>query len=223
MSGVRVLVGTRRAPSSSPPTASGRSGTSRGPLFGGWEIYHMKGSPVDPNRIYARRPAAGSGRSFSAPTMAARPGTSPARRPASRPRRRRHAEGREQQVRLRHLAGNRQAAHHAPVVRRHAAPVGVQTRLASRTVAHRSRHRLRRRRRRGAVQIDRRRQELARTGRPARHGKGPQWTPGAGGMGLHTIILDPTNPEPHLHRHLRRRRFRTDDGGKTWKAINQAA
>src|SRR4029453_4263950 len=24
-----------------------------GPHFGGWEIYHLKGSPADPNRLYA--------------------------------------------------------------------------------------------------------------------------------------------------------------------------
>ena len=37
---------------------------------------------------------------------------------------------------------------------------------------------------------------------PARHAKGTVWQPGAGGMCLHTILLDPSNPEPHLHRHL---------------------
>ena len=72
---------------------------------------------------------------------------------------RRHAEGREQQVRLRHVAAERQAAHDAPVVRRHAASVGVQARLASGAVAHRSRHGLRRRGRRGHLSLDRRRQE----------------------------------------------------------------
>ena len=41
-----------RAHSCSRPMASGRSGSS-GPFFGGWEMYHVKGSPVDPNRIYA--------------------------------------------------------------------------------------------------------------------------------------------------------------------------
>ena len=38
------------------------------------------------------------------------------------------------------------------------------------------------------------------------HGTGPQWQPGAGGMCLHTILLDPKNPEANLHRHLGRRR-----------------
>ena len=64
--------------------------------------------------------------------------------PALRRRRQDVGAGR-QQVRL------RRRARHAPVVRRHAAPVGVQARLAPRAVADRSRHRVRRRRRRRAV------------------------------------------------------------------------
>ncbi len=53
------------------------------------------------------------------------------------------------------------------------------------------------------------------------HGTGPQWSPGAGGMGLHTIILDPKNPK-RMHIAISAAgAFRTDDGGATWKAINQ--
>ena len=39
------------------------------------------------------------------------------------------------------------------------------------------------------------------------HGSGQLWQPGAGGMCLHTIILDPSEPEANLHRHLGRGRF----------------
>ena len=53
MSGVRVLVGTRKG--AFVMTADGRrqQWDISGPHFGGWEIYHVKGSPVEPNRIYA--------------------------------------------------------------------------------------------------------------------------------------------------------------------------
>ena len=53
MSGVRVLVGTRKG--AFVLTADGKRQTwdVMGPHFGGWEIYHAKGSPADPNRIYA--------------------------------------------------------------------------------------------------------------------------------------------------------------------------
>src|SRR5437879_3601626 len=53
MSGVRVLVGTRKG--AFILTSDGKRDRWKvsGPHFAGWEIYHMKGSPVDPNRIYA--------------------------------------------------------------------------------------------------------------------------------------------------------------------------
>src|SRR5205085_6479378 len=52
------------------------------------------------------------------------------------------------------------------------------------------------------------------------HGTGPQWQPGAGGMCLHTIILDPSNPQRIYVAISAAGAFRTDDGGKTWKPIN---
>jgi len=53
MSGVRVLVGTRKG--AFVLTSDGRreSWEVSGPLFGGWEIYHVNGSPADPDRLYA--------------------------------------------------------------------------------------------------------------------------------------------------------------------------
>ncbi|MGH9355157.1 MAG: WD40/YVTN/BNR-like repeat-containing protein, partial [Terriglobia bacterium] len=53
------------------------------------------------------------------------------------------------------------------------------------------------------------------------HGTGPKWQPGAGGMCLHTVILDPGNPERIVIAISAAGAFRTDDGGKTWKPINR--
>jgi photosystem II stability/assembly factor-like uncharacterized protein len=53
------------------------------------------------------------------------------------------------------------------------------------------------------------------------HVTGPQWHPGAGGMGLHTIILDPANPKRIFIAISAAGAFRTDDGGATWKPINR--
>jgi photosystem II stability/assembly factor-like uncharacterized protein len=53
------------------------------------------------------------------------------------------------------------------------------------------------------------------------HGTGPQWQPGAGGMCLHTIILDPKNSGRIFIAISAAGAFRTDDGGKTWKPINR--
>ena len=53
------------------------------------------------------------------------------------------------------------------------------------------------------------------------HGTGPKWQPGAGGMCLHTILLDPSNQDRMYVAISAAGAFRTDDGGKTWKPINQ--
>jgi photosystem II stability/assembly factor-like uncharacterized protein len=53
------------------------------------------------------------------------------------------------------------------------------------------------------------------------HGSGPKWQPGAGGLCLHTILLDPTDAKRMFIAISAAGAFRTDDGGETWKAINQ--
>ena len=53
MSGVRVLVGTRKGAFVLTSDGKREQWDVSGPHFGGWEIYHLKGSPADPNRIYA--------------------------------------------------------------------------------------------------------------------------------------------------------------------------
>jgi len=53
------------------------------------------------------------------------------------------------------------------------------------------------------------------------HGSGPAWQPGAGGMCLHTIIQDPTDPDRIFVAISAAGAFRTDDGGVTWRPINQ--
>jgi len=53
MSEVRVLVGTQKGAFILTSDAKRSSWDVRGPLFAGWEIYHMNGSPADPQRLYA--------------------------------------------------------------------------------------------------------------------------------------------------------------------------
>ncbi len=53
MTGVRVLVGTRKGAFILTSDARRQRWEISGPHFGGWEIYHVKGSPVDPDRLYA--------------------------------------------------------------------------------------------------------------------------------------------------------------------------
>ncbi len=53
MSGVRLLVGTRKGAFVLTSDGSRKKWKVEGPHFAGWEIYHLKGSPADPDRIYA--------------------------------------------------------------------------------------------------------------------------------------------------------------------------
>src|SRR6266571_3793180 len=53
MSKVRLLVGTRKGAFVLTSDAKRERWDINGPHFGGWEMYHLKGSPADPNRLYA--------------------------------------------------------------------------------------------------------------------------------------------------------------------------
>jgi len=53
------------------------------------------------------------------------------------------------------------------------------------------------------------------------HGTGPKWQPGAGGMCLHTIIIDPSNQKRMWIAISAAGAFRTEDGGETWTPINR--
>jgi photosystem II stability/assembly factor-like uncharacterized protein len=53
------------------------------------------------------------------------------------------------------------------------------------------------------------------------HASGPSWAPGAGGMCLHTILLDPANPKRIYVAISAAGTFRTEDAGTTWKPINR--
>jgi photosystem II stability/assembly factor-like uncharacterized protein len=54
-----------------------------------------------------------------------------------------------------------------------------------------------------------------------RHSSGPRWQPGAGGMCLHTIILDPAAPGRIFTAISAAGAFRSDDGGETWRPVNR--
>ena len=53
MAQVRVLVGTRKGAFILTSDEQRQEWQVNGPLFAGWEIYHVKGSPLDSNRLYA--------------------------------------------------------------------------------------------------------------------------------------------------------------------------
>jgi hypothetical protein len=82
---VRVLVGTREGAFILTLDGKREKWDVSGPHFAGWDMYHLKASPVDPNRIYASQTSGWFGQSFNAPMTAARLGYNQARRRANRP------------------------------------------------------------------------------------------------------------------------------------------
>jgi hypothetical protein len=61
MAQVRLLVGTRKGAFLLTADGARKNWKIDGPHFAGWEVYHMKGSLVDPNRIYASQSSSWSG------------------------------------------------------------------------------------------------------------------------------------------------------------------
>ena len=53
MSKVRLLIGTRKGAFVLTSDGNRKQWTVNGPLFAGWKLYNLKGTPADPNRLYA--------------------------------------------------------------------------------------------------------------------------------------------------------------------------
>ena len=75
MSTVRLLVGTRKGAFVLTSDGARKDWQVSGPHFAGWEIYHLKGSPADPNRLYASQSSGWFGQMIQRSTTAARPGS----------------------------------------------------------------------------------------------------------------------------------------------------
>ena len=179
MSKVRLLVGTRKGAFVMTADGTRDDWDVRGPaLHGLGDVppQGLAGRPGSPVRVAVHR--------------LVRPGD-----PALRRRRQELGAGR-QRVRV------RRRPRHAPVVRRHPAPVGVRARLAPGAVARRPRHRLRGRRGRGALQVHGRRPDLEGALGPA---QAPERRAVAAGRGRAVPAHDPDpprRPEPDRHRDL---------------------
>jgi len=217
MSKIRVLVGTKKGAFILTADGKRQNWEVSGPHFAGWELYHLKGSPVDPNRIYASQTSGWFGqiiqRSDDGGKTWHQPGTPPGE-PA--------APGPPQAVSnkffydavaapltthqwydgTQHPWEFKRVWHLEPsLTDPNTVYAGVEDAALFRsTDGGENWHEL-----------------------PGLrgHGTGPKWQPGAGGMCLHTIILDPGNLDRIYIAISAAGAFRTDDGGKSWKPINK--
>jgi photosystem II stability/assembly factor-like uncharacterized protein len=217
MSKVRVLVGTRKGAFVLTADGKRQNWDVSGPHFAGWEMYHLKGSRADPNRIYASQTSGWFGqiiqRSDDGGKTWHQPGTPPGE-PA--------------------IPGPPKAASNKFVYDASAAPLtthqwydGTQHPWEFKRVWHLEPSLTDP----NTVYAGVEDAALFRSTDGGEnwhelpgvrgHGTGPKWQPGAGGMCLHTVILDPSNPDRIYIAISAAGAFRTDDGGKSWKAINQ--
>jgi photosystem II stability/assembly factor-like uncharacterized protein len=198
MSGVRVLVGTKKGAFVLTSDAKRERWDVSGPHFAGWEIYHLKGSPADPDRLYASQSSGWFGQLIQRSNDGGKtwepvgnqfvydgvPGTHQWYDGTAHP---------WEFKRIWHVEPSLSdpdtvyaGAEDAALFR---SSDGGQTW-----------------------------QELSGL---RGHGSGKYWQPGAGGMGLHTIVLDPTRPGRIYIAISAAGVFRTDDDGVTWKPVNR--
>ena len=197
MSGIRLLVGTHKGAFILTSDEKRKKWEISEPYFAGWEVYHLKGSPADPNRLYASQSTGWFGQQIQRSNDGGKtwepvdnqfiyegdPGTHQWFDGSQRP---------WSFTRVWYLEPSPDDAD--------TVYAGVEDAALFRT-------------RDGGKSW----QELA----GLRSVKGHLWAPGAGGMGLHKILLDPNNPNRIYIAISAAGVFRSDDCGETWRAVNK--
>jgi len=198
MSNVRVLVGTRKGAFVLTSDGNRADWDIQGPFFAGWEVYHVKGSPADQNRIYASQSSSWFGQ-----IMQRSDDGGISWSPAGN------------QFTYDGIPGTHQwydGTQHPWEFKRvwHLEPsltdpdtvyAGVEDAALFRS-------------------IDGGHNWTELSGLRL-HNSGPSWQPGAGGMCLHTIILDPTDSSRIFVAISAAGAFRSDDSGESWRPINK--
>ncbi len=220
MSRIRLLVGTRKGAFILTSDGARKKWDVRGPFFGGWEMYHLKGSPADPNRLYASQTSSWFGQVIQRSDDGGKTWNTPDGTPIPTA----GPDGMPQGVSNKFVFDT--SPETGKPLTTHQWYDGTQRPWEFKRVWHlepsltdpdtvyagvedaalfRS------------TDGGRAWQELA----GLREVKGNLWQPGASGMCLHTIMLDPNNPQRIYIAISAAGAFRTDDGGKNWRAINR--
>jgi photosystem II stability/assembly factor-like uncharacterized protein len=213
MSRVRVLVGTAKGAFILTADGKRQDWTISEPLFAGWEIYHIKGSPVNPDRIFASQTSGWFGqimqRSDDGGKTWTTPGGETLPHPYDPP-----ASGRSNRFLYEGEVGThtwydgtqhpwefKRVWHIEPsLTEPDVAYAGVEDAALFKTTD-------------GGASW----QEMP----GLRAVKGTLWQPGAGGMAVHTVLLDPKNAQRIFVAISAAGVFRSDDGGGSWKPVNR--
>ena len=198
MSRVRVLVGTKKGAFILTSDGKRKSWEVSGPHFAGWEMYHVKGSPVDPDRIYASQTSGWFGQQVPRSDDGGKTWTPMDNKFAydGVPGTHQWYDGTPHPWEFKRVWHFEPSRTEADTVY-----AGVEdAALFKSTDGGKSWHEL--------------------SGLRG-HGTGPHWQPGAGGMCLHTIVLDAKDPKRIFVAISAAGAFRSDDGGASWKPINK--
>jgi len=198
MTGVRVLVGTRKGAFVLTSDGKREKWDVSGPHFAGWEVYHVKGSPADPDRLYVSQSTGWFGQQIQRSDDAGQtwqsmgnefsydgiPGTHQWYDGTPHP---------WEFARVWHL----EPSLHDPDT----VYAGVEDAARFRSIDGGQNWR-----------------ELSGL---RNHDTGSSWAPGAGGMCLHTLLLDPVNEGRMFAAISAAGAFRSDDSGETWRPITK--
>jgi hypothetical protein len=218
MSAVRLLVGTKKGAFILTSDASRKKWSVAGPHFAGWEIYHLKGSPVDPSRIYCSQSSGWFGQIIQRSDDGGNTWHTPGSKPEDLQGEDGMPKGESNKFAYdtaaapltthqwydgtQHPWEFKRVWHIEPsLTDPDVAFAGVEDAAIFKT-----------------TNGGRSWQELSGL---RGHGSGPKWQPGAGGMGAHTIILDQKVPGRMFTAISAAGCFRSDDDGQTWRPINR--
>ena len=196
MSHVRVLVGTRKGAFLLSSDGKRDRWEVNGPYFGGWEIYHVKGSPVDPQRLYASQSSGWFGQLIQRSDDGGKTWEPVGNKFEYDGDRGTHQwyDGTPHPWEFKRVWHLEPSLSDPDTVY-----AGIEDAALFRsTDGGQTWHELNGLR---------------------GHGSGSRWAPGAGGMGLHTILIDPRNHQRLFVAISAAGVFRSEDGGGTWRTI----
>jgi photosystem II stability/assembly factor-like uncharacterized protein len=197
VSGVRVLAGTRKGAFVLTSDGTRKQWEVSGPHFAGWEIYHLKGSPADPGRLYASQSSGWSGQVIQ-----------------------RSDDGGQtwapvgNQFAYQGIPGTHQWYDGTPHPWEFARVWHLEPSLDDPDTVYAGVEDA------GLFRSVDGGQSWEELPKLRGHESGPSWQPGAGGMCLHTILLDPEQRGRMFAAISAAGAFRSDDAGQTWRPIN---
>src|SRR5262245_56762233 len=198
MSQLRALIGTKKGAFVLTSDGKREKWDVAGPHFGGWEIYHIKGSPLNPDRLYASQTSGWFGQVVQRSDDGGKTweAVSNEFRYAGEAGTHLWYDGTPRPFEFKRIWHFEPSLDDADTVYAGAEDAAIYRSTDG-----------------GASW-----QELTslRT-----HETGAQWQPGAGGMCLHTIILDKANPDRITIAISAAGAFRSDDAVKSWQPINR--